>query len=123
MQQTPTFEAVGGNVLIIPIQYRETAKYGIAVMPAVIHRVLAVGVVKPSLVRKKLMLRMRGMLDTTCMSALHLLQEHNVGIEFAQSLAQFMQHEPAVELREPFMDIVGGNGYFTHAGRGGQVFS
>lgn len=41
--------------------------------------------------------------------ALYFLQEHDVGIQFAQALAQFMQYHAPVELRKAFMDVVGGD--------------
>jgi hypothetical protein len=36
---------------------------------------------------------------------LHLLQEHQSGLERAQAVAQLVDHQAAVELRQPLVDV------------------
>src|SRR5688572_30352564 len=36
---------------------------------------------------------------------LYLLQENEIGVERAQAVAQLVDHEPTVELRQPFVDV------------------
>jgi len=42
----------------------------------------------------------------TFVITLYFLQEHEVSIEPVQTLAYFMNHEPAIEKRQPFVNIV-----------------
>lgn len=49
-----------------------------------------------------------------CMLTLHLLQKHDVGVQLAQALAQFMHHHPLIEMGEALMDIVGSDSERLH---------
>ena len=113
VQQAATLEAVCGDIRVDRLHDGETAENGVAVMPFVVNRIHAVSMVRPEFVGKKLVLRtgrIIGMaLHMPGVLALHFLQEQDVGIQFAQPFAQLVQHHAAIELRETFMDIVGGD--------------
>ena len=79
------------NIRVQGLQDRETAENGVAMMPRLIHRILAVHRMRPYLFRDEIMLRAIRIivitLAMTCMLALYFLQEHDVGIQLAQPLA------------------------------------
>ena len=83
-------------------------------MPFAIHGVLAVGEVAPHRVREELVLRLLGpVLVVDRMPRIvadDFLQEQDVGAEHPQPVTQVMHDHPPVEMREPLVDVVGGDG-------------
>jgi hypothetical protein len=130
MQQAATLETVRGNILVRGLHDRVAAENGIAVMAMVVDRVHTVSMVCPELVGQELVLRHRGVigmaLGMTQVFALHFLQKYDIRIQLAQTLAQLMDHKALVELREAFVDVVGGDLESGHVGilpnrRGGMM--
>jgi hypothetical protein len=72
-------------------------------MAAVVNGVFTVGIIGPHGVGKKFVLRLIGpagkSLRVTGMTALHFLQEHEIGVQHSQMLANFVYHQPALEKR------------------------
>ena len=112
MQQPALLEAVRGDVLVVPVLDRKARQDRVAVVAVVVDRVAAVGEIAPHGVGEELVLRLdrpvvavaRGV---AVVGALHFLQEHDVGAERAQAVAQLVDHEPPVEERKPLVDVVG----------------
>jgi hypothetical protein len=120
VQQSAALEAMRGNIRVERLQYREAAQYRVAVMSRLIHRILAIGGMRPDLLRDEFVLRAFRIvviaLTVQRMLALHFLQEHDVGIQLAQPFAQFVQHDAAIEIGEAFVDVVGGDFEGRHGG-------
>ena len=89
-------------------------------VPRLVHRILAIDGMRPNLFRDELMLRAFRIVVITLamlrMLPLHLLQKHDVGIQFAQPLAQRVQHHTAIEIGKALVDIVGGDFEGRHGG-------
>src|SRR3954462_1533953 len=82
VQKAAAFAVVHGNVDIVPTRYRILAEYGVAMVPMVVHRVLAISEILPDRIRKKFVLRRGGPVAVArgiCLvGALYLLQEYDV---------------------------------------------
>ena len=95
----------------------------------VVDRIASISVVLPDLVGEELVLRCLGPVviaaGMAMMLALDLLQEHDVGADFAQAIAQFVHHHVPVKLRKAFVNIVGEDAQFhaRHDRRRSQVSS
>ena len=113
MQQTALLEAVIRNILVFGGDDRVAAENGVTVVAMLIHRVTAIGKVRPHLIGEELILRRcrpvgqtQGMLR---IFSLHFLQENNIGVNTAQVAAKFMHHHAPVEVRKPFVNVIRGN--------------
>ena len=113
MQHAAALEGVGGNVLVFPRQDLVARQDGVAVVAGVVDAVLAVGEVGVDMAREELGLRpARPVLKAAgaqAVAALHFLQEHDVGAQGAEAVAQFVHGQAPVELRQAFVDVVTGN--------------
>ena len=111
VKQPALFEAVGGHVLVIPLLDRKARQDRIAVMPVIVDRVAAIGEIAPHGVGEKLVLRLyRPVTMALCVaivSALDFLQEDDVRAQLPQAVAQLVYHQPPVEKRQTFVDVVG----------------
>src|ERR1700687_3991995 len=113
VKQSAAFHRMVRHVDIFPHRDGVTAHDRVAVVAGGVHRVHTVDAVR-ALVGEKFELsgwrpgdmatRMRLMLS------LHLLKEGDVGLERAQALANLIEHEAPIELREPLVDVVSNNG-------------
>jgi hypothetical protein len=78
------------------------------------HRVLAVSNFLPDRVGDELVLRLDRPVDVPrrvpAVDAHDFLQQQDVGGETMQPLPQLVDHHAAIELREAFVDVVGGDG-------------
>ena len=117
VKQAALLETQARDVLVMRRQDRKARENRIAVMAVVIDHVAAVGVVFPDILGKEFVLRFGGpvlvALGMAFMAPLHFLQEHDIGIERAQTVAQLVHHHAAVELREALVDVPGGDGQHT----------
>ena len=120
MQQPAAFKAMRGNINVQGLQDRKAAEYRVAMMPRLIHRVLAVGAMWPDFPRDEFVLRtVRIVVKTLRMArvlTLRFLQKNDVGIQLAQTVAQLVQHHTAVEMGEAFVGVVGGDFLGKHGG-------
>src|ERR1019366_4841193 len=57
VQQPAAFKTMRGNIRVKRFQNRETAENGVAMMPRLIHRILAIDGMRPNLFRDELVLR------------------------------------------------------------------
>ncbi len=114
MQQSPALERVRRDVEVLLGDDRKSRQHRVAVMAVVRDRVLAVSDLPPDLVGDELVLRLdRPVLvprRVPAVDADDLLQEHDVGGQAVEPVAQLVDHHPPVELREPLVDVVGGDG-------------
>jgi len=119
MQEAAPLAAVARDVLVLGAQDRIAAQDGVAVMAVVVDGIAAVGDVVPNLVGEEIVLRFVGpVVEARGVAAVlpqHLLQEDDVRVERAQTVAQLVDHHAAVELREALVDVVGGD-MQIHAG-------
>ena len=103
MQQTPSFKAVSGHILIIPARNRIAAQNDVAVMAFVIYRVFSVSMMRPNLIGQIFILRQGRIIFATIeiiiVCTLHLLQKYNIGIKLTQTLAQLVSLKSALEKR------------------------
>ena len=87
-------------------------------VPAVVHCVFSVGKIIPDGICKEFVLgcrrpvvMARGMF---LVKSLYFLQEHHVGADTAQPVAQVVDGHAPLELREPFVDVVSNDLEFFH---------
>ena len=118
VEQSPTLEAMVGDVLVGARGDRKTAEDGVAVVTVVVDRIAAVGAVDPGAFGKKMVLRdgrpFRMALGVRQMHALDFLQEHEVGLETSQLIAQVVDHQATVELRKTLVDVIGADAQGRH---------
>ena len=109
MKQAAAFQAMVRDVDVLPHADRVRAHDRVAVVAVLVDGVHAVDAVR-ALVRDELVLRDVGPCDVAArvafVLALHFLQERDFRAELAQAVADVVQHEPAVELRESLVDVV-----------------
>ena len=102
MQQAALLEAMRGYILILGADDGEAAENGVAVVAVVVNRVAAISVVRPYFFGEKLVLRFDrpvvDVLGVVLVLALHFLQKHDVDIEQAQMMAQFVHHHAPIEM-------------------------
>src|SRR6267142_1118817 len=119
VQEAAALAPVERDVLVLGPADRVTAEDRVAVMAVRVDGVAPVGEVGPHLLREKFVLGLgRPVLEAHRVAAvlsLHLLQENDVGAERAQALAQLVDHQAAIKLRETLVDVVGRDVQF-HAG-------
>jgi hypothetical protein len=93
------------------------------VVAVVVDRVAAVGGLLPHVAGEELVLGLAGpvgvALGVAQVQALDFLQEHHVGPQQAQPVAQVVDGEPPVELGEALVDVVGAD---AQGGHGGSFF-
>ena len=122
VQQPTALKAMRGHIRVEGLQNREAAQYRVAVMSRFVYRIFPINGMRPDLLGNEVVLRASRIivesLTMLCMFPLHFLQEHDIGIQFSQSLAQRVQHHTAIEIGEALVNVVGG--YFQ--GRHGYVF-
>ena len=121
MEQAAAFECVRRDVEVLVRDDRESRQHRVAVVAVVRYGILPVRDLVPDRVGDELVLRLHRPVEMPGrVSAVHahdLLQQQNVGGEAVQPLAQLVDHHPAIELREAFVDVVGRDGE-AHGGRG-----
>src|SRR5262245_10211965 len=82
-------------------------------LAVVVDRVLAISLVVPYQIGKKLMLRRRRPVvvarSMAVMAPHDLLQKNQICIQLAQPVAQFVDHHAPVEQRQTLVDVIGGN--------------
>ena len=114
MQQSATFKSMRGNIHVQGLKYRESAQYRVAMMPGLINRILSVSAMWPDFLRNELVLSATRIvvksLGMALMLALCFLQEYDIGIQFAQTVAEFVQHNAAIEMGKSFVDVVCSDG-------------
>src|SRR5688500_1991336 len=96
MQQSADLVFVLRDVLIVPAEDRESSEDRVAVVAAVVYRVLAVGEIGPDRVGKNLALGLHWPVFETARMALvtaqHLLQKYQIGVQRAQMISQLVYH-------------------------------
>jgi hypothetical protein len=109
MQQAPAFERMVRDVDVLPHRDRVAAHHRVAVVTVLVHGIHAVHAVA-ALVGEELVLAGHGPRDVAArirvVLSLHFLQEGHVGLERLQAVADLVQHEAAIELRQPLVDVV-----------------
>lgn len=102
MEQSTPLETVVGDVLVRAREDREATQNGVPVVAVIIDGIAAVSRLQPAAFREEVVLRLRrpiGVpLGMTDVQPLDLLQEHDVSVEGAQTISQFMNYHAAVEL-------------------------
>ena len=120
VQQAAALEAVVGDVLVGLGQDGVARQDRVAVVAVVVDGVAAVGRLLPHIAGQELVLglaRPVGVaLGMAQVHALDLLQEHHVGPQQAQPVAQVVDGEPPVELGEALVDVVGADAQGGHGG-------
>src|SRR5437660_2777841 len=110
VQESPALEPMVGDVLVLVREKAVARQDGVAVVAVVVHRVAAIDVL-PRVAGEKRMLRLDRAASEAqgeaLIQALHLLQEHEVGVERLQPLAQLVDHHAPVEVRQAFVDVEG----------------
>ena len=110
LQQAAALVAVVGHVLVAEGDEAEARQDRVAVVAMVVDRVLTVDVL-PLVAGDERVLRVDRAAGEAhgeaLVQPLHFLQEHHVGLERAQAVAQLVDHQAAVELRQPLVDVEG----------------
>ena len=79
-------------------------------MSGVVNRIAPVREIRPPGFSNEFVLRLHGPIRETLrmvlVTALHLLQKQQIGIEQAQMMAHFVDDQPALEERQPFVNVV-----------------
>jgi hypothetical protein len=111
VKQSSPLEAMHRYILVVPAHDWKFAEDRVAVMRIVHCGVAAVSEIAPHRICQKFVLRGSGPvlvpLREACMKTDHFLQEHEIGLERLQALAQLMQAHTPLELRKPFVDVIG----------------
>ena len=111
VQQPALLETIGGNVLMIAANHRETRQDCVAVVTVFVDCVASVGSGRPLCLRQKLMLGCIGPglmpFDMLRVVADNLLQEDDVGPHHAQALPHIVHHNAAIEVRKALVNVVG----------------
>ena len=113
MQQATLLAMVRGNIGVFVFSNGKLGQQGIAMMPGRIDGILAVCVIAPDRISKKLYLPVQrpGAEPTTVLDMLitHFLQKNDVCLQLADQLTLLMQGKACIETCHTFMDIKGGN--------------
>src|SRR5215212_4239691 len=85
MQKPASFEAVRGNVLVVPSPDWKAGEDRVAVVPMVIHGITAVGEIAPDRISQEFVLGLCGPVAVAgrvaVVGALHFLQKDDIGAE------------------------------------------
>lgn len=110
VQDAAFFEAEMGDILVDRVDDWKSGEDGVAVVAVVVDDVFAIGRA-PDVTGQEFVLGIAGpvfvILGVFEVKSLYFLQKDNVGGEPIQLLFQLMNHHPPIELREPFVDVVG----------------
>lgn len=121
VQQAAALETVCRNIPVLALHDGEAAEDCVAVVSGLVYRILAIGTMRPHRTGDEFVLCLVGIVVVTlgmvAVFALHFLQEYDVGIQLAQSFAQPVHHDAAIEVREALVDVVGGDGQRAHVSR------
>ena len=109
VQQTTSLEAQVRYILVVAALDRIARQNRVAVVAVIVEHILTIRR-RPYRVGKKLMLGLCGpgyvFLGMLLVQPLYLLQKYQIRIQVTQTVSQIMHRETAIELREPFVDIV-----------------
>jgi len=110
VEHSAALQVVRRDVLVLGTQDRVAAEDRVAVVSVVVDRVAPVRVVLPHRARQEFVLRLVGPLvearRVAPVLSLHFLEKDDVCVEQSQVIAQLVDHQAAVELREPLVDVV-----------------
>ncbi|MCY1173492.1 hypothetical protein D9M73_136540 [compost metagenome] len=109
MQEPAVLVAADGHVEVVVADDLELRQQRIAVIARRIHRVAAIGELRPQAVGKEFILRHRRPVGVApgvlFVGAVDFLQKHHIGRHAAHRFTQFRQDETPVECGETFMGV------------------